>query len=170
MAYNADGTGDSWTSGVDIYDGASGGYNSAHDPGLHIDADDEFHVPFILHSDSNMESIAYIHSEDGETWDDPVTVYETSGDGQLFDPTFDIAYVGFEPVYVITYLEVDEVYLTYSANLGLNWETPVLISTGADIKPDMCVTDDGYVHNVWEHDDGDEDYSIQYIRAQFIPD
>ena len=169
LAYNSDGTATNWNYDNDVYNGSPDGYDRARDPALHIDGNGVFHAAFILHksSPSDAECITYARSNDGLSWDNPVTAYEASGTGVLNNVTVAMVEVEDIDVIVVTFLLNDEVHLTYSCNKGQNWEEPILLGTGNNSNPDMCTDDDGFVHNVWEHDEGD-DTRIEYIRAYFV--
>lgn len=171
IAYNSDGLATSWNTGNVVYNGLIDGYDSAHDPCLIQDPDGIFHSAFILHasSPSDAESIAYVRSSNALDWTTPVIAYETVGTGHLFDPTVEVVEVAGTEILVLTYREDDKIYLVFSWDEGVLWQTPTLLSTGNDIQPDTSVTSDGYVHTVWEHDEG-TDLRIEYIRAHFVED
>jgi hypothetical protein len=153
LAYNTDGSAMDLNNGNVVYDGTADGYDRARDPGLHLDANNVFRSAFVLHttSPSEMESIAYTKSTDGLTWDAPLIAYSVPGTNLLNDVTVNLVTVNGHEIVTITYLEGDKVYLTFSWDEGETWQTPVLLSTGSDSKPDTCLTPDGYLHTVWEH-------------------
>jgi hypothetical protein len=171
LAYNDDGTGMAWNVANPVYDGTAGGYDRARDPGLHLDNGNVFRSAFILHrtNPSETESIAYTKSANGLTWDAPTIAYTTTGTNVFNDVTINLVTLNGHEIVMITFLVGDKVYLISSSDDGATWKTPLLMSTGADSKPDSCVTPDGYVHTVWEHNKG-TDLSIEYIRAHFVED
>ncbi len=169
MAYNVDTNGLNWNTGNDIYDGASDGYDSAREPSLLLDDDGDWHSVFILHTNtpSSTESIAYTRSTDGLNWDAPLTVYDIPGVDILDWANVQTVEVASTEIVTVTFSENNRIYLTYSWNEGQSWEIPTALSAGTtDNYPDMCVTSDGYIHNVWEHDLG-ADIIIEYIRAHY---
>ena len=175
IAHNADGFGTVWSIDNNIYDGTSDGYDSLHDPGLQLDADGVFRSGFIGHKSTPTESeaILYTRSSDAVAWDAPVVVYETAGTGLLNDVTIDKVSVSGNDIVILTFLEDDEIYITYSFDDGQTWDVPTMLSagTGAADKPDMCVTSDGFIHNTWEvgfDPDNEAVGSIEYIRAGFV--
>ncbi|MFH1513962.1 MAG: hypothetical protein ABIG42_00730, partial [bacterium] len=75
LAYNTDSSGLVWDTSTTVYDGSSTGTTRAHDPGLDIDPDGEFHVTFVRET-MLVNQLCYVHSADGISWSSPVVISE----------------------------------------------------------------------------------------------
>ncbi len=172
MAVNSDGDGVTWDIDNDIYDGVSDGYDVVRDPGIRLDSNGIWHCAFIRHTydPQSTESIAYCRSTNGVDWEAPYTAYELPDIDILDDPTVETVDIEGQEIIVVTYLEGDKVYLIFSWDEGETWQPPTLLSTGTDKLPDTCASTDGYVHNVWEHDNNAGDKRVEYVRAHFEED
>jgi len=157
-----------WSSDA-VYDGTADGRNIARDPSLYYESDGDFHCAFITHDTTPKEYITYCRSTNGLTWTNGVTAYQVSGTNVLDDPTVNTVIVDGHEIVLVTYMEVDKIYLVFTWDQGETWQAPLLLSTGSDGYPDMCSVSNGYAHAVWEHAVG-YDSNIEYIRAHFVKD
>jgi hypothetical protein len=166
IAYNDDSTiAGNWKT-MEIYNGQADGYVETRDPSISLDADGDRHCAFIARDNIPTEYILYSRSSDGLSWSKPDVAFTVPGDGILDDPTVDAVEVNGDEIVVITYQDGTTIFLAYSWDEGMTWQKPAPLSTGDDMLPDTCATPDGYVHTVWEHDEGD-DKRVEYIRAHF---
>lgn len=173
MSYNSDGTCTNWNNNNTVYNGSPDGYDSAREPGIFLSDEDEYYCSFILHTNtpSSTEMIAYVTSSDALDWSStPVITYEVAGSGVIQDPTLKVFDQDGVEMLVLVYQESNEIYLTFSWDDGVTWQPPTLLS-GSDnaSKPDMTLTDDDFVHVVWENNSG-SDIVCEYIRVSFVED
>ncbi len=168
-AHNSAGDGLSWTYGNDVYDGASDGYDRVRDASIQLDSSGTWHCAFATHvsTPSTAECIMYVRSSDGVDYSAPVIVYEKSAENALNCPTVVVLDVDGNEILVISFWESGNIGFTYSTDEGDTWADPEYLGTGGDFFPDTCVTEDGYVHTCWRHDESG-DSRIDYIRAHFV--
>ncbi len=163
LAYNTDSTGLTWDASTVVYDGSATGTTGAHDPGLDIDPDGDFHVTFIRESGGN-DQLCYVHSTDGASWTDPVVIAEMAS--KMND----------DPICFFEFDELDflaavwqagtHIYVSFSYDGGQNWADATQVDSLLDenVQPDFVVTSDGVMHIAWAAKNGTH-YDIHYRNA-----
>lgn len=163
MAHNTSYDGLTWDVSPVVYDGASTGTTGAHDPGMDIDPDGDFHVTFVRVNGSNNE-LCYVNSTDGTSWSSPVVIDslpDTINDNPIcffeFSSTEFLATV---------YRGGDHIYITFSDDYGQKWATPVQVDSllPENDMPDFCVSSDGVMHIAWSAMNG-TNWDVHYRNA-----
>lgn len=163
LAYNTDSTGLTWDVSTVVYDGSTTGTTGAHDPGMDIDPDGDFHVTFIRESGGNNQ-ICYVHSTDGSAWSDPVVIAEMASD-MNDDP---ICFFEFDELDFLAavWQSGTHIYVSFSYDGGQNWADAAQVDSLLDenVQPDFVVTSDGVMHIAWAAKNGTH-YDIHYRNA-----
>ncbi len=165
LAYQSDSTGLVWDASTVAYDGLSTSTSGAHDPGLDIDPDGDFHVTFVRNdSTSGNDQLCYIHSTDGTSWTDPVVIAEQA-DPMNDDPV--CFYTLGENEFISTVWKGgDHIYVSFSYDAGNNWYEATQVDSllPENAQPDFVVTPDGVMHIAWAAMNGTQ-YDIHYRNA-----
>ena len=163
LVYNTDSGGLTWDASTVVYDGSTTGTTGAHDPGLDIDPDGDFHVTFVRESGANNQ-ICYVHSTDGSAWTTPVVIAEMAED-MNDDP---ICFFEFDELdFLATVWQAGtHIYVSFSYDGGQNWADAVQVDSLLDenVQPDFVVTSDGVMHIAWAALNGTH-YDIHYRNA-----
>jgi len=165
LAYNTDSTGLIWDATTTVYDGSTTTTTGAHDPGLDVTPDGEFHATFIRVSDTNNQ-LCYVHSDDGTSWSEPVVISEMP---VLFndDPICFFVFDGFNFLATV-WKGGDHVYISFSFNDGHTWANAAQVDSllPENAQPDFTVTSDGVMHVAWAAKNGTH-YDIHFRNAWF---
>jgi hypothetical protein len=163
LAYNSDSTGLTWDISTTAYDGSATGTTGAHDPGLDIDPNGEFHVTFVRVSGADNQ-LCYIHSTDGSTWTDPVVIAEMPVSFND-DPICFFEFDGLDFLATV-WKGGTHIYVSFSFNNGQSWADAVQVDSllPDNSQPDFTVTSDGVMHIAWAVVNGAH-YDIHYRNA-----